>query len=58
MMNAVNIDIEVQKTEKGTYTVTCPFCDWNAIGFIHGFCVRKLTDHMNEKHYEGRIGNS
>lgn len=57
-MNRVEIEMESRQDEKGMWTSTCPFCEWNAVGFLHGFCKNQLVRHLNEKHREQRVGNA
>jgi len=57
-MNSVEIELESQQNDRGMWTSTCPFCDWNAVGFLNGFCKSQLVRHLNEQHREQRVGNA
>lgn len=49
---------ELHQDDRGMWHTNCPFCDWNATGFLHGFCMNKLRDHLNEEHTYEAIGNA
>jgi hypothetical protein len=57
-MNSVDIEVKSTRDESGVWKSACPFCGWSATGFLHGFCKNQLQNHLNEKHYEGRVGNA
>lgn len=51
-------DAWIDQNEKGVHKTVCPFCEWEAVGFLEGFCVNRLIAHMNEKHQGGKVGNA
>lgn len=57
-MNNVEIEMESRQDDRGMWTSACPFCEWNSVGFLNGFCKNQLVRHLNEQHRERRVGNA
>ena len=57
-MTQFEIKLDIKRDDQGMWYSKCPFCEWNSIGFLHGYCQNQLVAHMNEEHYEGRVGNA
>lgn len=57
-MNVIPIKLDTKRNDKGMWSSKCPFCEWDSIGFLHGYCESQLVEHMNDEHYEGRVGNA